>query len=267
MIYVLYHSNCYDGFGAAYAAWKKFGGRAQYLPVSYNKPVPELPGAKEVYIVDFSYDYDILDLIQRKYECSVTVLDHHKTAEEKLTNIENPNDWVKVVFDMNRSGALITWEYFHKDPAPLLIQHISDRDLWQFKMDGTAKIHKALVSYPMDFTLWDTFDVEVLKKEGVICERLYTNLVENIVSGSWIITDEQGDKCAVVNTSIAWSEVGQALLKKHKNNVKYAMSFTYFSNEVMYSLRSEGDFDVSEKAKLHGGGGHKNAAGYKVSTV
>ena len=30
-----------------------------------------------------------------------------------------------------------------------------------------------------------------------------------------------------------------------------------------YSLRSKGDFDVSELAKRHGGGGHKNAAGFQ----
>ena len=30
------------------------------------------------------------------------------------------------------------------------------------------------------------------------------------------------------------------------------------------SLRSIGDFDVSEVAKRLGGGGHKNAAGYRI---
>jgi hypothetical protein len=53
--YVLYHSNCYDGFGAAYAAWKKFGDEGtKYLPVSYGFPPPEMPDAKAVSIVDFS---------------------------------------------------------------------------------------------------------------------------------------------------------------------------------------------------------------------
>jgi len=33
-----------------------------------------------------------------------------------------------------------------------------------------------------------------------------------------------------------------------------------------YSLRSRGDFDVSELAKLWGGGGHKAAAGFEVPT-
>src|SRR3989344_1169898 len=32
-IAVLYHKGCTDGFGAAWAAWKKFGARAEYLGV------------------------------------------------------------------------------------------------------------------------------------------------------------------------------------------------------------------------------------------
>ena len=34
-----------------------------------------------------------------------------------------------------------------------------------------------------------------------------------------------------------------------------------------YSLRSRGDFDVSELAKKHGGGGHKGAAGFVVDEL
>lgn len=265
MIYVLYHSNCYDGFGAAYAAWKKLGNNAIYRPVSYGKPPPEMPGATEIYIVDFSYDADILLSLAKS--ARVVVLDHHKTAEEKLRPlvdafIEN----LDVKFDMNRSGAKMAWEYFHADesgacPHNQLIEHISDRDLWTFNLDGTAKIHKALVSYPMDFELWDKFHVADLKEEGVTCERLYTQLVDNIVKHAWI-SDVDGYKVPVVNTSIAWSEVGDALCTKFKD-APFVASFTVFEDQYMWSLRSRGEFDVSAIAKKFGGGGHKNAAGFK----
>src|SRR3989338_9515798 len=38
---ILYHANCPDGFGGAYAAWKKFGDSAEYIPVKHGKPIPE----------------------------------------------------------------------------------------------------------------------------------------------------------------------------------------------------------------------------------
>ena len=37
-IVVIYHGRCRDGFAAAYAAWKKFGDKASYLPFLYTDP-------------------------------------------------------------------------------------------------------------------------------------------------------------------------------------------------------------------------------------
>ena len=34
---VIYHANCADGFGAAFAAWLKLGNEAEYLPMVYNE--------------------------------------------------------------------------------------------------------------------------------------------------------------------------------------------------------------------------------------
>jgi oligoribonuclease NrnB/cAMP/cGMP phosphodiesterase (DHH superfamily) len=274
MIYVLYHSKCYDGFGAAYAAWKKLGDSAKYLPVGYGYPPPEMPDASHVYIVDFSYPLDVL--LKLVESSPVTVIDHHKTAREALDSAIGVHSHLHTIFNMEKSGALLTWEYFHRYssespsdpgvpvPAPLLIQHISDRDLWQFKMDGTAKIHKALVSLPMDFKLWDSLDVERLKIEGETCERLYTQLVGNICEGAYT-AEIDGHQVPIVNTSIAWSEVGAELIERNPD-AKFVASFTVFEDQVMWSLRSN-EFDVSAIAKKFGGGGHKNAAGFKSPRI
>lgn len=269
MKYVLYHSNCYDGFGAAFAAWKKWGDEdTKYLPVSYGNPPPLMPGAKNIVILDFSYPKGVL--LELAKVADVVVLDHHKTAQEALGDLAhgmkstvNPH----VVFDMNRSGALLAWNYFHPgEAAPKFIEHLSDRDLWTFKLPGTAKIHKALVSYPMDFKLWDTFlthsGVQKLLYEGETCERMYNELVSKICDAAFTQTID-GHKVPVVNTSIAWSEVGQELLERNPTT-PFAASFTVFGDQIMWSLRSRPEFDVSEIAKKFGGGGHKNAAGFKA---
>ncbi len=52
-IAVLYHADCPDGFGAAWAAWKKFDDRAMYPPVRHNEPPPKEIAGKAVYTVDF----------------------------------------------------------------------------------------------------------------------------------------------------------------------------------------------------------------------
>lgn len=261
MKYVLYHANCYDGFGAAYAAWKKFGDEAKYIPVSYGSPPPSTPGATEIFVVDFSYSREVLlGLAER---APTYVLDHHKTAEEALRDLAAPN--LNVIFDMARSGAKITWDFLHAPLTrpPRLIEHISDRDLWKFELPGSAKLHKALVSYPMDFKVWDTLDCDTLIAEGETCERLYTSLVKNICSSAWIGSLD-GRPTPMVNTSIAWSEVGHELLEQYPDHPVVA-SFTVMKNSIMWSLRSRAEFDCSEIAKKFGGGGHKNASGFKAA--
>jgi oligoribonuclease NrnB/cAMP/cGMP phosphodiesterase (DHH superfamily) len=262
MKYVLYHANCYDGFGAAFAAWKAFGDAAKYLPVSYGSPVPEMPGATDVYIVDFSYSREVIESIAEKYP--LTILDHHKTAQEALAPLIRPDGFnPRVVFDMNRSGAKITWEYLHRTPCPPLLEHISDRDLWTFDIPGTREVHAALVATPFDFEIWDGLVVEDLIREGKVTLKYQGQLIENIASKAWMTRIDEFE-VPVVNTAAHWSEVGEALCARYPQ-APFAASFTVMKNSVMWSLRSRGDFDVSAVAKKFGGGGHKNAAGFKAT--
>ena len=53
-IVVIYHQYCYDGFGAAWAAKKKLGETASYVPSLARDIYPEGIENKEVYIVDFA---------------------------------------------------------------------------------------------------------------------------------------------------------------------------------------------------------------------
>src|SRR3989344_3599696 len=59
-IVVLYHSNCTDGFGGAWAAWKKFGDKAEYIGVIHQTPVPKGLKNKCIYSVDFTYPEPIV---------------------------------------------------------------------------------------------------------------------------------------------------------------------------------------------------------------
>ena len=65
-IVVIYHDQCRDGFGAAYAAWKKFGDKASYIPRKTQEAVPEGLESKEIYIVDYSYKKPILEELRAK---------------------------------------------------------------------------------------------------------------------------------------------------------------------------------------------------------
>ena len=266
--YVLYHSNCYDGFGAAYAAWKTLGDTAEYIPVSYSKPPPIMNPGSIVYIVDFSYKRDVLIELSKQH--LVVVLDHHKTAMEDLKDLNNQLN-LNVTFDMNKSGAMLAWEYFHPNVnPPKLIQLIQDRDLWQFKIPGSKELHVYLQSIDFDFKQWDNTDVEKAIVQGSAITQFRDKQVEMICRNAietTIQTPSGHVPCVVVNATAFWSEVGNHLLEKFPNS-QMAASFGYMKNgKVMYSLRTRGDFDCSEVAKEFGGGGHKPAAGFESSQL
>ena len=44
---LIYHKDCTDGFGAAYAAWKLLGNRAEYHASKHGNPPPDVNGNPE----------------------------------------------------------------------------------------------------------------------------------------------------------------------------------------------------------------------------
>lgn len=89
---VIYHANCADGFGAAFAAWLKLGDEAEYLPMDYNqiKNANDLPSVKgrEVYILDFSLPLDIMLYILAE-SSKLVWLDHHISSQPLLAELQN----------------------------------------------------------------------------------------------------------------------------------------------------------------------------------
>lgn len=259
--YILYHGNCFDGYGAAFAAFKKFGSDAVYIPCVYGATTPLVPKGAEVYMIDFSLKRDEMTKLYHHCNGKLTVLDHHKTAEENLKGLDF------AYFDMNKSGAMLAWEYFHpKEEAPELIKYIQDRDLWLHELPQSKEVSAALQSYPYDFAVWDSLmdNVEKLKTEGKALLR-YQEVLVDMICAKAFKANLGGYEVMVVNSTSHWSEVGNMLCIMYPE-VPFCASFYVDSatGNQKYSLRSIGDFDVSVIAKQYGGGGHKNASGFEV---
>jgi len=259
----IYHGNCDDGFGAAFAVWKRDGYAVDYHAGIYGKAPPDVTGL-DVAIVDFSYKRPIMVELAAKAK-SILVLDHHKTAQADLDglSIECPN--VTVEFDMNRSGAVMAWQHFNHDlELPKFFEYLQDRDLWTKALPGVDEFTAALRSYPQDFEEWDRLckgSVIDLIEEGMSIQRYYRTLVEQAKKHAHTRV-VAGYAVPVVNASMFMSsEVAGELAEGHPFAAVYAETAT----DVIWSLRSrEGGVDVSEIAKRFGGGGHKNAAGFTV---
>src|SRR5262245_44398077 len=117
---VLYHADCADGFGAAWAIWKQFPA-ARFIPVKHGNPPPAGLQDQRVVIVDFSYARETLETIATQTQ-ALLVLDHHITAEKALADLPY------AYFDMKKSGAVLAWEWAHNQPTPWLLEYIQDKD-------------------------------------------------------------------------------------------------------------------------------------------
>lgn len=266
----IYHGNCDDGFGAAYAVWKRWGDGVVFEGASYGKPIKTDLTDKRVLMVDFSFKRPEMERLE-SIVAEMIVLDHHKTAEQELApwicDLAEPSvQKVRAYFDMNKSGARLAWEFcFPGSLVPSLIQHIEDRDLWRFHLTSTQVISAALRTYPHDFHVWDQLDVLSLMDEGAailrghrknilaMCEHAYFDMIGNISVPTVNVPYHYASDCA------------NELLRLHPYAAFAAAWFRRGDGKFQVSLRSEdGRADVSEIAKVYGGGGHRNAAGFEV---
>lgn len=262
---VIYHANCLDGFGAAYAAWTRLGDTADYIPANYGNPPPDVAG-KDVCIVDFSYPAETLITMHASAR-TLLVLDHHKTAQADLAGLPFAK------FDMSKAGCQLAWEHFQPTlPLPLELYHVADRDLWQFKHPDTRAFCFGLRTLPFDFMAWHKVHSEPEEYDktlfiGQVLQGAFDQEVAALVKQASPITLAGVQGLAVNCTPKYASELGGLLAQQE--DVAFGCTYCYSGADKKwwYSLRSRADFDVSEIAKHYGGGGHATAAGFSSTQL
>jgi oligoribonuclease NrnB/cAMP/cGMP phosphodiesterase (DHH superfamily) len=281
-IVVCYHGNCMDGIASAYCVYasKRYNPENVYLPLTYNKDKMEdikknLDKNSEIWFVDFSLSRS--EILELSRLCKkVVVIDHHITAEEELKDIKKKN--IEVVFDMNKSGCVLVYEYLEKNklfdetkPNIELLEYIQDRDLWKWELEDSKELNEALYDEVKDFnnlkdfeTLEYSYNKEELIKKGkmlldtkdrIVKKRCYENNLK--------LVDVENVTFLMVNATEFISDVGNYICDKYN---RPAIIFTVMPDKVLLSFRSTDSMeDASIVAKKLGGGGHRNACGAHMS--
>ena len=269
---VIYHANCADGFCSAWLMSKVYP-QAEFFAAHYGTAPPNVVGRK-VYIVDFSYKRDVLRQMVQETAGNITVIDHHKTAQEDLTGFEleclsNTGLQPEIIFDVTKAGSRLVFDYL-KETLNLsryewLVDYVSDRDLWKWGLGYSREISAAIASYPKTFEQWDSLAIMPLlhlKAEGQAILRYQQAHVDSQVKNATRVTI-MGLNVPCLNSTTLVSEIGEAL------SLNEPFSATYFfrqDGKVQWSLRSRPDGeDVSVIALQMGGGGHPRAAGFETS--
>lgn len=297
----IYHGNCADGFTAAWAVWRRFGDAVEYVPGVYGEAPPDVAG-KNVVIVDFSYKMPVLRKMAQAAK-SILVLDHHKTAEEDLAQgtrvrsfdgfcISVATDYdtgypvdVYTLFDMERSGAGIAWDFFHPDqPRPALVKYVEDRDLWRFKLPLSREVNAFIFAHAYEFSNWNYLNALTADHMGVqdvadrggaielkhhkdvaeLCAKLRREMV---IGGQWVPVANLPYTLTSDAGHLMCSPYPSPNLQGEMVTPPFAACYWDTPEGRVFSLRSDdeqGAADVSAIAKAYGGGGHKNAAGFTM---
>jgi uncharacterized protein len=249
---VLYHAECADGFGAAWAIWRQFP-QSQFIPVKHGNPPPDGLNGQRVVIVDFSYARETLESMRRQTN-ELLVLDHHITAEKALAGLPY------AYFDLKKSGAVLAWEWAHDHPVPWLLEYIQDKDLWTWALPLSREINAAVASHPFEFQLWSSFKQKDLEQEGRAILRYEHELV-NKLAGQAVLVEFHGETVPSVQSAVLTSQIGERLSAE----APFCIIWHDRDGRRYYSMRSREDgTDVGAIAASFGGGGHTHAAGFSV---
>jgi len=280
----IYHGKCADGFTAAwavYTAWDRNLDHVEFYPGTYSEPPPDVTD-RDVIMVDFSYKAPVIAEMAKSAK-SILILDHHKTAQEDLApyivseltwEAWNDNECPKVsaAFDMERSGAGLTWDFFHRgEPRPALVNYVEDRDLWRFKLSNSRAVNAYIFSFDYTFDIWDQLGQDldfadamvVAEQAGEAIERKHHKDVAELVGVCKRRMKIGGVEVWGANIPYTLtSDAGNFMAQGEP----FAACYWDTPNGRVFSLRSMQDgADVSVIAASYGGGGHKNASGFTVS--
>lgn len=280
----IHHHPCSDGFMAALIVRRRWP-ECQMVGMNYGqRPAWDFPTGQNVLIVDFSMSLEQIATMNAE---TVIILDHHKTAQAMLKDItvepwtfgadEVPPmlmDKPIAHFDMTKSGAVLAWEFCFPGAAlPHLLKFIQDRDLWTKVYPDSDAVHLLLSSFGFEGDLWlklmDEFQVTNtlqghLQSANAI-KRYYDNLVFECATRAKVgrFAGWENVPVAYVIPQLA-SDVGHTLLQMHEG-APFAVLVSKSDDGTSYSLRSDNRRqDVSEVARTFGGGGHRNAAGFRA---
>ena len=187
---ILYHGKgCSDGYAAALAAWIFYAGKAEFLGLDHGQvqslaDLPPLAG-RAVYILDFSFPQEILRAMEDAGVAKLVLLDHHKSAAEKLSGFACRCGVLH--FDMSKSGARLAWEFFHPDrELPALVRYVEDRDIWAWRYPESGAFLSALDMEEKDFERWEAVaaftpeQLETFMARGAAMDEKYRKLCADL---------------------------------------------------------------------------------------
>ena len=294
--YIIFHKGCIDGYAGfiiAHLSNKLSAGTFIYQDVPSTNKVPPNIDNKNIIIIDVAYRSDILEEIF-KHAHQVVFVDHHVSIHNDVTLLHkkyNTKDNICIIYNSNKSGCTLTWDYFNDTNPPLFLQLIEDNDIGKWEYPETKPFIYALKSYYRLNTDTKNIDawcgllaeenVNRLIKKGKIISLFNEHLIEvnlqkhsrerfpskKVYNMDKTLFDKVGQYIVVVFNGVACpsiTDLANTALSKIDCDFFIAWTYNLDKRDYVVSMRSK-SVDVGKIAQLFGGGGHKLAAAFAVS--
>lgn len=285
---VLYHRGCNDGLGAAWAASKVLPEGTPMYHYQYGDKLPPFIYDKHLILVDLSLTPEQIDDIYPHHIKSIMIIDHHKTAIDKLGGlpaiysyasylVNREKGGVYMLADISRAGAVLAWAFFNNClteenwtfKVPMALRLLEDYDLWKFNFEHTDAVNAWMINCAASVEDVDAMIDEKghFKPEAIALGQTLIDYDEGIVKsisrgyvqeGIW-----RGYRYALVNgPHHLRNRLGDYL----NNRYDFTICYNQRNEKVIFSMRSskECSADMTTIAEHFGGGGHADAAAFGI---
>ena len=284
MIKLFTHTDL-DGVGCAILAKLAFGDN---VSITYCNSPSELeanvnslimPDYEKCYITDLSVSSDYNNINFLATYKNLILFDHHKTAEW-LNDYDFATVRVKYKNKLT-CGTELFYNYLVKhdliSTKPYFVEQIRLYDTWDwYKSNNNTPKYLNDLLYIRGISEFVDMYVDKLKRHDVSALTIFNgDDLKMLAYEQKQIDNYLNKKCASATEIIfanhkcmlSFADRYQSALGNKLCNIKDYINMSVMINidEGIVSLRSIGDIDVGEIAKQYGGGGHKNAAGFKLT--
>lgn len=157
----------------------------------------------------------------------------------------------------------------------IISTYVSDRDLWKFEYKETLACYELLNSWKQDVNVWldNIYCYSVKSPIGRFSDDI--NMMQSRIDMRDELATEYASKAQkvvilnktgmIVNVPSNFTSIVASKLYD-KEGIDFAMCYVVGGTDyIIFSMRSsqKKDFDCEAIAKVMGGGGHKNAAGFR----
>ena len=270
MIKVFYHDSDLDGFCSGAIIKHKYP-TCETIGINYGQEFPwdTIRKADVVYMVDFSLP--MADMERLNNTCQLVWIDHHISA---INAYKKSGIKIKGMSSVGIGACALVWDYCYPySIMPEAVQLLAEYDVWDHENPKTVpfqygmRLEKALPGVDVWSDLLvkrDPFTtpgpVEDICENGKIVLEYENQSNEMYMKASFDVFFE-GMKFITANKLYTNSQVFDSVWDNKKYHAM--LTFGWVGDCWRCSMYTDREgVDVSKIAVKHGGGGHKQAAGF-----